>query len=441
MLPEYYKLLGILPTATTYEIKKAYRQLALKYHPDRNNGDEYSENIFRKITEAYEILSDPEKREKYNWELNLFKQNSNSQNVNENRSSKNNTTNISSTDILKIVKDIKRQLIAVKPIFGIDKSKVNQSILYRSLIELLSNSNISILVSLGENSLNKNIINEVLDCCKYLEYHLAEKIFPKLAKLAGSDNETIRKIYALNKQQKYLNYWRKYRGASLVIGFIVFIFFSISDSNYTSYSTSKDNQMPNGELNDTTVIDPNELQSKEYNTINGKKESNVEEIFLQERNKLINEGWIEAKIKNGQFPSCYNFISQKSKIDNFIEVQVGGGTDVAIKVMNFETDICIRYVFINSSSTYKIRNLPEGKYYLKIAYGKKWFFKNENGQCIGKFLQMPIYKKGEEIMDFTIKYLENTYSIPSFRLSLDVASSNNLNTFDSKKITEGDFNL
>jgi hypothetical protein len=50
---------------------------------------------------------------------------------------------------------------------------------------------------------------------------------------------------------------------------------------------------------------------------------------------------------------------KKSKINNYLEVHVGGGTDVAIKVMNLETDKCIRYVFINSGSTYKIKNIPE----------------------------------------------------------------------------------
>src|SRR5690606_22190015 len=106
-----------------------------------------------------------------------------------------------------------------------------------------------------------------------------------------------------------------------------------------------------------------------------------EEQLQQKKNELISEGWEEKNIENGQLPVCYNFQPKKGKIKNRLEVHVGGGTDVAIKVMNISTEKCVRYVFINSGSTFKIRNIPEGQYYLKIAYGKNWFSKLENGQC------------------------------------------------------------
>lgn len=62
---DYYKILGLEPDATTDEIKRAYRKLALKYHPDRNPGDKEAEEKFKEINEAYQVLSDPEKRAKY----------------------------------------------------------------------------------------------------------------------------------------------------------------------------------------------------------------------------------------------------------------------------------------------------------------------------------------------------------------------------------------
>ncbi|HSL90398.1 MAG TPA: J domain-containing protein [Ignavibacteriaceae bacterium] len=62
---DYYKIIGVEKSATKDEIKKAYRKLAMKYHPDRNPNDKVAEEKFKEITEANEVLSDPEKRKKY----------------------------------------------------------------------------------------------------------------------------------------------------------------------------------------------------------------------------------------------------------------------------------------------------------------------------------------------------------------------------------------
>ena len=62
---DYYEILGISRSASPEEIKKAYRQAALKYHPDRNPGDKESEERFKEAAEAYSVLIDPEKRAIY----------------------------------------------------------------------------------------------------------------------------------------------------------------------------------------------------------------------------------------------------------------------------------------------------------------------------------------------------------------------------------------
>ncbi len=65
MTTDYYELLGVSQDASTDNIKKAYRQQALKYHPDRNPGDKEAEEHFKVISNAYQVLSDPEKRGLY----------------------------------------------------------------------------------------------------------------------------------------------------------------------------------------------------------------------------------------------------------------------------------------------------------------------------------------------------------------------------------------
>lgn len=65
MADELYKTLGVSKKATDEEIKKAYRKLARKYHPDRNPGDKEAEDRFKEISAAYDVLGDPEKRKEY----------------------------------------------------------------------------------------------------------------------------------------------------------------------------------------------------------------------------------------------------------------------------------------------------------------------------------------------------------------------------------------
>ena len=62
---DYYEVLGVAKTATDAELKSAFRKLAMKYHPDRNPGDKDAEIHFKELNEAYQCLSDGQKRAAY----------------------------------------------------------------------------------------------------------------------------------------------------------------------------------------------------------------------------------------------------------------------------------------------------------------------------------------------------------------------------------------
>ena len=62
---DYYEVLGLQKGASEDEIKKAFRKMAMKYHPDKNPGNKEAEEKFKEVNEAYSVLSDPDKKSKY----------------------------------------------------------------------------------------------------------------------------------------------------------------------------------------------------------------------------------------------------------------------------------------------------------------------------------------------------------------------------------------
>ena len=183
------------------------------------------------------------------------------------------------------------------------------------------------------------------------------------------------------------------------------------------------------------------------------KDSNQSNNTIPIKDPVVNNDkyldWSTTNYTTGNSPGCYNFTPKYNRsIDNKLEVSVGSNTDAVIKLINVKSERCIRYTYIRSGETYNITHIPQGKYYLKIAYGKDWRQKIDNGVCKGKFVVNSLYKKGE-ILDFNkiykgIEVIDGhrytNYSVPSFSLKLDVIASDTSAHFQTNNISEEEFN-
>lgn len=161
--------------------------------------------------------------------------------------------------------------------------------------------------------------------------------------------------------------------------------------------------------------------------------------------------WDKVDLRTGTSPGCFNFKpTYDFALDNKLEISVGSNTDVVIKLCSYTTGKCIRYIYVRSGDTYNITNIPQDRYYTKIAYGSDWRQKIVDGECEGKFVHNALYKKGEQVLDYHKEYNGTTtdgdyitthYNLPSFSLSLNVVSTDfDPNTYNTNSISEEEFN-
>ncbi|WP_051224412.1 SH3 domain-containing protein [Flavobacterium tegetincola] len=167
-------------------------------------------------------------------------------------------------------------------------------------------------------------------------------------------------------------------------------------------------------------------------------------IVSQFLKKRSNEGWIPTQYESGDTPQCDNVKPEYDlKLDNHLKVTVNSKTDVVLKLMRSEKagDVCIRTVYIESNDFLLIKNIPEGKYYLKLAYGTDWRQKNINGKCQGRFTENARYEIGEERLNYKIVQFSTKVDIPSYSLSLGMKAREGIEaTFNSNQISEVEFN-
>jgi hypothetical protein len=156
---------------------------------------------------------------------------------------------------------------------------------------------------------------------------------------------------------------------------------------------------------------------------------------------VMMSAWTSANVTTGDAPDCWNYEPMYDvSIPNTLRVVVGGSHDVVVKVMSIERGVCVRYVYIRHGETLTMENFPAGTYRLKLAYGKDWRQSVVDGQCVGRFLEDPIYEIGEHVMNMTPIDRGYEQQIPGYELQLEVRTTDRRNAFRSRKISEAEFN-
>jgi len=205
-LKDYYKILELEPSATVGEIKKAYHRLAQQYHPDKNSNDQYALVYFSEIKEAYEVLTNPSKKEYYlqqRWyQQSLGKKEFSSQPV-------------TPVTILK-------QLLELdKYVSGLDIFRMDKARLYQHINNLLSDDNTAQVKKFNEQEINNEIVRTVLHTAGYLQLQQAEEITAKLYPLCENQPGTKKNIDLFLQQLKTKNRWEKYRLAVIIVATII----------------------------------------------------------------------------------------------------------------------------------------------------------------------------------------------------------------------------
>lgn len=194
-IKDYYKILEVSPSATDADIKKSFRRLALKYHPDKNFGNELYSSKFKEVKEAYEILSDTKQRHLYN-----------DQRKSQLQTQKTKTqVQLTPQLILQTTIDFRKKVLVLDP------HRMNKTVLFQQLEYLLSKHNIAVLQYYNLEAVNKRIIEEIILCAKDLHFKQVESICLTLTALAGTDNNTYRSIHQFLKQVKRRSQWEKYK--------------------------------------------------------------------------------------------------------------------------------------------------------------------------------------------------------------------------------------
>lgn len=151
--------------------------------------------------------------------------------------------------------------------------------------------------------------------------------------------------------------------------------------------------------------------------------------------KLFDAGWT-AKTPDEDLSEEYGINPVYGTQDNYFDITMGNGCNVAVKIMDLRTNKCIRYVYVAENTTTTIQEIPQGIYYLKLAYGYDWMELDTAKEKLGKFTRNVVYERSQDTFDFGVK---NSREEINYKLDINVIDSKLENNFLTISIDEKDF--
>jgi hypothetical protein len=200
-LKDYYQILGVAPAAKVEAIKKAYRAMAFKYHPDQNPNNQFAEAQFKELQEAYAVLSNLKKRQQYDEERWLSGMSNRAKDAQE----------ISPQWILHECKKLSKHMM------HIDTYRMSHRSLSEYILLLLSDAHMAVLQNESSAETNEEIIKEVLVSTQNLNYRYLTEIKERLDTLASKDETISNYVNAKVKERKKADSWDKYMPLFVVI--------------------------------------------------------------------------------------------------------------------------------------------------------------------------------------------------------------------------------
>ena len=184
-LKDYYDILELPPSASTEEIRKSYRRMAMAYHPDKNGNDPYAAAQFAIAKEAYEVLTDPTRKNLYLQERWLAKS----------------SGNMKAVPILN-PENFLRQLIArERAVAQMDNHRMNKTGLLEELLQLFPGEVVEMLNRFGELRINSEVVRLAIRCAAQLDYNAKSQLYKQLERIDTEPGISETLVSNLRKQQ------------------------------------------------------------------------------------------------------------------------------------------------------------------------------------------------------------------------------------------------